>query len=88
MNRFKDRRLFVCRSFYLRIMFHKSLETCYFSAERSLATPLDWYVRMPRAELVLRNISCLKRGFMLLPPTTKHFSLAKVRDMRVLLLKA
>ncbi|CAM9399549.1 unnamed protein product, partial [Hapterophycus canaliculatus] len=30
------------------------------------------------AELVLRNISCLKRGFMLLPPTTKHFSLAKV----------
>ncbi|CAM9600632.1 unnamed protein product, partial [Ectocarpus fasciculatus] len=31
-----------------------------------------------RAELVLRNISCLKRSFMLLPPSTKYFSLAKV----------
>lgn len=35
-------------------------------------------VTVPRAELVLRNISCLMRGFILLPPATKYFNVAKV----------
>ena len=33
---------------------------------------------LPRSELVLRNISCLKRSFMLLPPATEYFSIDKV----------
>lgn len=54
-------------------------ENGYFLATPAVVEYFDYWVgRTFRAELVLRNISCLKRGFMLLPPATEHFSLAKV----------
>ena len=54
-------------------------ENGYFLATPAVVEYFDYRVgRTFRAELVLRNISCLKRGFMLLPPATEHFSLAKV----------
>eukprot|EP00903_Cladosiphon_okamuranus_P011029 g10416.t1 len=53
-------------------------ENGYFLATPAVVEYFDYWVgRTFRAELVLRNISCLKRGFMLLPPATEHFSLAK-----------
>ncbi|CAB1097206.1 unnamed protein product [Ectocarpus sp. CCAP 1310/34] len=54
-------------------------ENGYFLASPSVVEYCDYWVGQTfRAELVLRNISCLKRSFMLLPPSTKYFSLAKV----------
>lgn len=43
-----------------------------------LALPTSPVVLSSRAELLLRNISCLKRTFILLPPSTEFFSVAKV----------
>ena len=54
-------------------------ENGYFLATPAVVEYFDYWVGQTfRAELVLRNISCLKRSFMLLPPATEHFSLAKV----------
>ncbi|CAN0093832.1 unnamed protein product, partial [Ectocarpus sp. 12 AP-2014] len=54
-------------------------ENGYFLASPSVVEYFEYWVGQTfRAELVLRNISCLKRSFMLLPPSTKYFSLAKV----------
>lgn len=51
----------------------------YFLATPAVVQYFDYWIgRTFRAELVLRNISSLKRSFMLLPPATEHFSLAKV----------
>ncbi|CBJ28265.1 conserved unknown protein [Ectocarpus siliculosus] len=54
-------------------------ENGYFLASPAVVEYFDYWVGQTfRAEFVLRNISCLKRSFMLLPPSTKYFSLAKV----------
>eukprot|EP00752_Nemacystus_decipiens_P011479 g10191.t1 len=54
-------------------------ENGYFLATPAVVEYFDYCVgKTFTAELTLRNISCLKRSFMLLPPATEYFSLAKV----------